>query len=208
MVVGNKGRSVQEFLFTPVAKGLLAVGLTPNSVTVLGTVLTAIAALTLIPLGYLTLGALVLGVLVLTDSIDGIMARVSNSQTPYGAFLDSSLDRLSDAAIFSAVGLWFLIKTEGWQQIAGVAASLACISLGAMVSYVRAKAEALQVSASMGLAERSDRIIIVLVATLLTGLGVPTQVYIAALIVLALLSGFTVIQRMSATRKGLSQVND
>src|SRR5690625_6277319 len=112
MVLGSGARGVQHTLFAPIARAFLRIGLTPNVVTIIGTAGTTITALVLLPMGHLVVGSLVLGVLVLTDSIDGIMARETNTSSTYGAFLDSTLDRVSDAAIFSGVLLWFLFQSR------------------------------------------------------------------------------------------------
>lgn len=207
MVLGNRARGVQAALFTPFARAFLRVGLTPNAVTIIGTVATSVVALTLIPMGYLVLGSLALGVLVLADSVDGIMARESGTSGPYGEFLDSTLDRVSDAAIFAGVALWFVFRTTGAIQTGGLIAALGCLAFGAMVPYVRAKAESLGIKASVGMAERADRILVVLVATFITGLGVPVVVMVVVLAVLALLSLITVIQRITFTRDALKVRN-
>lgn len=205
MVLGRSGRGIQRALFTPLARLFLKMGLTPNTITIAGTILTTAVALTLLPLGYLITGSLALGVLVLADSIDGIMARESGSASPFGAFLDSTLDRIADAAIFSGVLLWFVFNSDGVVQVTGIAFTLATLAFGAIVPYVRAKAESLGVEASVGLAERADRIVVVLVTTLMTGLGVPTLVFVVVLGLLALASFVTVLQRMAATKAGLAQ---
>ncbi len=199
MVLGSGARGVQHTLFTPIARVFLRIGLTPNAVTVIGTAATSIAALVLLPMGYLVVGSLVLGVLVLTDSIDGIMAREAKTSSTYGAFLDSTLDRVSDAAIFAAVLLWFFFHSDGAWQLAGMLTALACLAFGGIVPYVRAKAESLGVDASAGIAERADRIVVVLVATFLTGLGVPAPVMVVLLGILAVLSLATVLQRILTT---------
>lgn len=203
MVLGSNARGIQYKLFTPIARLFLKIGLTPNSVTVIGTIATTIAALTLIPMGLLVIGSLCLGVLVLTDSVDGIMARESGTSGPSGAFLDSTLDRVSDAAIFAGVLMWYFFHHTGAYQIGGILASLACLAFGALVPYVRAKAEALGVDAAVGIAERADRILIVLVGTFITGLGVPAVVMIVVLGVLAILSLITAIQRILLTQNAL-----
>lgn len=208
MVFGKNPRAVQRTLFTPFATLLLRLGFTPNAVTIVGTLLTTAVALVMFPLGYLVSGSLALGVLVLTDSIDGLMARQSGKASPFGAFLDSTLDRLSDAAIFVGVTLWFLLHTEGITQIVGMCAALGGLVFGSMVPYVRAKAESLGVDASVGVAERADRVLIILVATFITGLGLPIPLFIGILITLAVLSLVTVLQRIRATRLGLRAHED
>lgn len=196
MVLGNKARGVQAALFTPFARAFLAVGLTPNAVTIGGTIITSLLALTLLPSGHLVAGSLALGVLVLTDSIDGIMARLSGRASKFGEFLDSSLDRVADAAIFAGVLLWYVRHTNDGDQLVGIGATLACLAFGGIVPYVRAKAESLGVQASVGVAERADRILLVLLATLVTGVGAPVFVMSVILTVLALLSLITVVQRL------------
>ena len=203
MVLGSGARGVQHTLFTPIARAFLRIGLTPNVVTIIGTAGTTITALVLLPMGHLVVGSLVLGVLVLTDSIDGIMVRETKTSSTYGAFLDSTLDRVSDAAIFSGVLLWFLFQSDGAWQLTGIFTTLACLIFGALVPYVRAKAESVGVDASVGIAERADRIVVVLVAALLTGLGVPAPVMAVLLGLLAVLSLVTVLQRILATRAAL-----
>lgn len=208
MVLGSQARGVQTLLFRPVARLFLRIGLSPNAVTIIGTLATTIAALALIPTGFLITGSLVLGVLVLTDSVDGIMARESGTSDTYGAFLDSTLDRVSDAAIFAAVLLWYVLHTDGTWQFVGLLAAVGCLSFGAIVPYVRAKAESLGVQASVGIAERADRIVVVLVALLLTGLGAPVPVMSVLLALLAVLSLVTVLQRMRVTRLALRGDHD
>ncbi len=207
MVLGNRGRGVQALLFTPLARLLLRLRVSPNAVTVGGTVITTALALWLLPTGHLVAGSLLLGVMVLTDSVDGTMARLSGAAGPYGSFLDSTLDRVADAAIFAGVLFWFYGHTDGpWQQV-GMIAATACLALGSLVSYARAKAEALGVRASVGIAERADRIVVVLAAALLTGLGVPAAVLAIALALLATASLVTVVQRMAAVRHALRRVH-
>lgn len=204
MVLGSRGRGIQQVLFAPIAKGLLRLGVAPNAVTIVGTVITTGLALTLLPLGHLVLGSLLLGVMVLTDSVDGIMARLQGSGAPFGAFLDSTLDRVSDAAIFAGVLFWFFLHTRGPWQIVGMGAAVACLAFGAMVSYARAKAESLGVSASIGIAERADRLLVVLLATFATGLGAPAWLMAAVLGLLGVLSLVTVLQRMRAVHRALT----
>jgi CDP-diacylglycerol--glycerol-3-phosphate 3-phosphatidyltransferase len=183
----------------PIGRALLRLGLTPDVVTVAGTLGVSIAALWFYPRGQLLVGTLVIAVLVLADSIDGTMARLSGSSSPWGAFLDSVLDRVADAAIFSGLALWLAIEDELW----GVAFTLAALALGQIVSYTRARAEGLGAQAAVGLAERAERLIIVLVSAGVVGLGAPVQVLVVAMAVLAVLSAVTVAQRFAAVRRQL-----
>jgi len=190
-------RSLSTWLFTPVARLLLRLGVTPDAVTVAGTVGTVVGALWLFPTGHLVAGAWTIGALVLADAIDGIMARTSGRSGPWGAFLDSTLDRVADAAIFGGLLLFFL--REG--SDAGVVVALACLALGGVVPYARARAEGLGMTAKVGVAERADRLAIALVATVVVGYGAPLDVLVWTLGVLAVLSGVTVVQRMATVHR-------
>ncbi|WP_420114713.1 phosphatidylinositol phosphate synthase [Pseudactinotalea sp.] len=205
MVLGNRGRGFSSTLFGPLARLLVRLRVSPDVVTFAGTAAVVVASFTLLPTAHLVVGALVLGVFVLTDSIDGIMARLvhGDEPRPYGEFLDSTLDRFSDGAIFAGLTLYFVAHADGPTRTWGVAASVACLALGGLVSYARAKAQALGVVAKVGIAERADRLIVALVATLLVGLGLPVQVLIGALALLALASLVTVGQRMALVRRAL-----
>jgi CDP-diacylglycerol--glycerol-3-phosphate 3-phosphatidyltransferase len=124
------------------------------------------------------------------------MARMSGRSGPWGAFLDSSLDRVADAAIFGGLVLWFL--GEGDDTTLGVLA-LYCLVGAGLISYVRARAEGLGLRAAGGLAERTERIAVVLGCTLLAGLGVPYVLPIGLWLLAAAIT-ITVVQRMWAVR--------
>lgn len=176
----------------PIARGLLRAGVSPNAVTVTGTLGVLVGALGLGARGHLVAGALIVTVFALTDLLDGTMARMSGGSTRFGAFLDSSMDRIADSAVFGAVAYW--LATQG--DRAGTAAALICLAAGGLVSYVKARAEGLGMTCNVGIAERTERLLIVGVGGLLTGLGVPLALEIA-LWLLAAVSIFTVGQRMA-----------
>ncbi|MFC4106010.1 phosphatidylinositol phosphate synthase [Micromonospora zhanjiangensis] len=175
----------------PVARRLLRAGVSPNAVTVAGTTGVLVGALGLGARGHLVAGALVVTFFALTDLLDGTMARLSGGSTRFGAFLDSSADRLADGAVFGAVAYWLATRGDHW----GVAAALICLVLGGLVSYVKARAEGLGMTANVGVAERTERLVIVGVGGLLTGFGL-SWALVAALWLLAALSLFTVAQRV------------
>lgn len=176
----------------PVARGLLRAGVSPNAVTVTGTVGVLVGALGFGARGQLVAGALIVTFFALTDMLDGTMARMSGGSTRFGAFLDSSMDRVADSAVFGAVAYW--LATEG--NHSGVAAALICLAAGGLVSYVKARAEGLGMSGNVGVAERTERLLIVGVGGLLTGLGVGPALEIS-LWLLAAVSIFTVGQRVA-----------
>lgn len=195
MVLGNRGRSVTHALFGPLARVLVRAGVSPNVVTVVGTVATSGTALWLLPAGHLVVGVLVVVVLTFADSVDGLMARERGTESRFGAYLDSTMDRVSDAAIFTALGLYLLWQQDQqWQEI-GFALGIACVMFGMLVSYARARAEGLGISAKAGIAERADRLIFAGVAALAVGLGAPPVVLVIALALLVLANIITVIQR-------------
>src|SRR5262252_9417340 len=154
-------------------------------------------ALWLFPTGHLFAGTMVCTGFVLADMLDGLLARVKGTTGAWGAFLDSTLDRIGDAAVFAGVTIW-LVRT-GQDGLAWVA--LFCLVAGMMVSYAKARAEGLGIPCNVGVAERTERLLITLVATGLTGLGVP-YVLAIGLWALAALSVVTFGQRVDAVRRG------
>lgn len=176
----------------PIARTLLRVGVTPNAVTVAGTLGVLVGSIVLGARGYLVAGALVVTFFALTDLLDGTMARMSGGSTRFGAFLDSSMDRVSDGAVFGAVAYWLATRDDH----VGVAAALICLVAGGLVSYVKARAEGLGMTCNVGIAERTERLLIVGVGGLLTGLGL-SWALVTALWLLAAVSLFTVGQRMA-----------
>ncbi len=182
-------------LFTPVARLFLRAGISPDTVTVIGTLGVAAGALIFYPMGQLWWGSVFITVFVFADLVDGLMARLASRGSSWGNFLDSTLDRVSDAALFAGVAIWFY--TGGGNAAIGTAA-VACLALGMLVSYARAKAESLGFDANTGIAERAERLVAVLVATGFTGLGLPEVVLLVVLLLLAAASVVTVGQRCAA----------
>ena len=185
-------------LFTPLARLLLKWGVTPDAVTIAGTLGVAGGALVFYPLGQLFWGTVFITLFVFSDVVDGIMARIKGHSGLWGNFLDSTLDRIADGALFAGVAIWFF---TGGQNTAIAIAALACLVLGMIVSYARAKAESLGFTANVGLAERAERLVSVLVVTGLTGLGLPEGFLFAVLVVLAVASLVTVYQRIRTVRR-------
>ncbi len=201
-------RALFTRLLTPVARALVGLGVSPDVVTAVGTLGVCLGALGFYPRGQFLWGTLVIVAFVFSDTVDGIMARMQQRSSRWGAFLDSTLDRVGDAAVFGGLVLYYAGDaqrgTPGHTMDRTVMLSLAllCLVLGGVVSYARARAEGLGMRADVGIAERADRLVAVLVATGLvglgwtTGFGVPEVVLGAVLAVLALASLVTVVQRM------------
>jgi CDP-diacylglycerol--glycerol-3-phosphate 3-phosphatidyltransferase len=174
------------------AKGLLRLGVTPNAVTVFGTVGAMAAALWFFPKGGFNLftGTMVITVFAFTDMLDGTMARLSGKASRFGAFLDSTLDRVVDATIFGSLA-WGLIDVDRQTALAAVV----CLAVGSFVPYARARAEGLGIEAKVGIAERADRLFFGGVAAVLVGLGLPLAILTYTLWALALAAAITVFQR-------------
>lgn len=187
-------------LLTPAARGLLALGVGPDVVTLIGTLGVAVGALAFYPRGELFWGTVVITLFVFSDTVDGLMARLSGRTSVWGAFLDSTLDRVGDAAVFGGLVLYFAFHPDAERAELMTALALACLVLGQLVSYVRARAEGLGMTASVGIAERADRLVAVLVTTGLVGVGLPQEFLLAVLALLALASLVTVVQRMLHVR--------
>ncbi len=180
-------------VMTPLGRALARWGISPDVITTIGTLGVVASALVFYPLGHLFAGTLVITFFVLADLLDGVLARMTGKGSTWGAFLDSTLDRLGDASIFSGLILYFVLKDEPEIVLATVA--LFCLVAGALVSYAKARAEGLGMTANVGIAERGERLVVVLVAAGLSGLGVP-YVLAAGLWLLAAASAVTVVQRM------------
>ena len=197
MLNNVQARAVVSHVVDPVARFLLRIGLSPDAVTVLGTVAVATAALVLLPTGHLFAAAVVIAACALTDMLDGAMARASGRSGPWGAFLDSTLDRIADAAVFAGLILWFAGDGD---DTALLALTLYCLIGGAIVSYAKARAEGLGLTCDVGIAERTERLAIILLCTGLAGLGVAYAMAVG-LWLLAVLTTITVGQRVVEVRR-------
>lgn len=183
----------------PLGRSLARIGLTPNIVTLIGATGVIASALYFYPRGHLYAGSVVITVFALFDMLDGAVARAKDTASEFGAFLDSSLDRVADAAIFAGLMWWFIAEGDD-PVLAGL--TLFCMISGFMVSYVKARAEGLGVNCDVGVAERTERLVVTLVAVGLGGLGVP-YVLAGGLWLLAGMSLLTILQRLVETRARL-----
>ena len=190
-------RTFWTALLTPIARFLLRIGVSPDAVTVVGTLGVVLGALAFFPRGELLVGVLVITAFVFSDLLDGTMARMSGRSSKWGAFLDSTLDRLGDAAIFGGLAMYYIGPGDS-DPLAALA--MYCLVMGSVTSYARARAESLGMQAKVGVAERADRLVAILV---MTGLADIFNVFVlipVTLGVLALASTVTVVQRIMAVR--------
>ena len=203
-MLGQHGRGLTRALFTRPALAMARAGITPNTLTVTGTVLSVTAAVVTLPQGHFLVGPPLLGILLVADSFDGILARATGQSSVFGAFLDSTLDRLADGAVFASLAAWAALTMRTDSAVlrtVTVCLALACIVLAAAVPYARARAESIGAVAAVGIAERTDRLVVALVATFAVGLGAPQWVLSAALGYVALASFITVVQRIAVVRR-------
>ncbi|OOC56967.1 MULTISPECIES: phosphatidylinositol phosphate synthase [Nocardiopsis] len=184
----------------PLGRSMARIGLTPNLVTIIGATGVVVSALYFYPRGQLYAGSVVITVFALFDMLDGAVARAGNSASAFGAFLDSTLDRVADAAILAGL-LWWFIGEGDDPLLAGL--TLFCLITGFMVSYVKARAEGLGVNCDVGVAERTERLVVILVAVGLSEMGVP-YILAGGLWLLAVMSLTTVLQRLVETRARLN----
>lgn len=185
-------------LLNPVAQLFIKLGISADAVTFVGTVGVCTGALVFFPQGKLLAGVLFITAFVFSDLIDGQMSRLTGKTNRFGAFLDSTLDRIGDGAIFAGLALYFAGPGDSRLYLV---LTLVCLVMGAVTSYARAKAEGMGYDAKVGIAERSDRLVSILV---MTGLGALFDLPIlmeVTLWALAAASTITVAQRVWVVRK-------
>ncbi len=198
MLNNPAARKLASGVIEPPARLLLRLHVSPDAVTVFGTVGAVAAALLCFPDGRFGLGVLLIAIFATSDLIDGTMARISGTSGPWGNFLDATLDRVADGAIFGGLVLWGALNGDAMTT---AAATLALVT-GQVTSYAKARAEAVGATANVGIAERAERLVLVLLAALLAGFGVP-YVLPAALWIIGGLGIITIIQRMVVVRRQL-----
>src|SRR4051812_14579545 len=190
-IFNTSARAVVSHVVNPTARLLLRLGVTPNAVTIAGTVGVLIGSY-VAALGHLFWGVWIVTASALTDVLDGTMARMRGHNARFGGLLDSSMDRIADAAVFGAVA--FYLHGQG-NPYGGMVAAIICLAAGQVVSYVKARAQSLGLDADVGIAERLERLIIVGIGGLLASAGLDWGLP-AALWLLAVLSVVTIFQRL------------
>lgn len=192
-----RARSSVGKALAPIGGGLHRLGVSPNAITVAGTLGTVASAALLIGTGRFLVGVLAITLFVLFDLLDGAVARAGGTASRFGAVLDSTLDRVADASIFGALIWWFGGSGHNPARPEIILAALLALVLGQLIPYVRARAEGLGIDAGVGIAERVVRLVIVLVGVGLAGLGLPVAIPVALWLLVAL-GVITVGQRLNA----------
>ncbi|MGA8846224.1 MAG: CDP-alcohol phosphatidyltransferase family protein [Nocardioides sp.] len=190
----------QGVVLLPFVRLFIKWGVSPDTVTFVGTVGVSAGALIFYPIGELFIGTLFITAFVFSDLIDGKMAREMGRKSTFGSFWDSTLDRVADGAIFGGLALYFANTSEG-DSFLYLCLTLYCLVMGSVTSYARAKAESLGLDARGGIAERADRLVSILVLTGIAGLfNLPVLIYVT-LWVLAFASTYTVGFRVLKVRR-------
>jgi CDP-diacylglycerol--glycerol-3-phosphate 3-phosphatidyltransferase len=197
-MLGIHARPQINKVIEPTARKMAAIGITPDALTIIGTIGVAGGAIGFYPRGHFLAGTLVITAFVFSDLMDGAVARAAGSSGPWGAFLDSTLDRVGDGAIFASLALWY---AGGGNSTTLCAVALFDMVAGVVTSYAKARAESLGLTCNVGIAERAERLVGILVLTGFAGiLDLPVLIKIG-LWGLAVLTSITVIQRMVEVRR-------
>ena len=198
MLNNPAARKIATVVIDPPAKLLVKLKVSPDVVTLVGTIGASASALILIPRGEFIWAIVLITLFALSDLIDGTMARLTGSSGPWGNFLDATLDRVTDGAVFGALVWWGATQQNYWI----VGGGLLALVTGQVTSYAKARAEAVGATANVGIAERAERLILAGIGILLTGFGVP-YVLPVVLWIVGVAGVITVIQRMVEVRRQL-----
>lgn len=176
----------------PVVRLAMALHLTPNTITVIGLLITLVASV-LVASGWLIVGAAILTAGSLLDAVDGALARATGGATPFGSFLDSTLDRAGEAILYIGIGVW-LLRTQP-DPVLPMLALMVALAGSFLVSYAHARAQGIGLAADIGMAPRTERLVLVIAGVALAGLGLITGLHVI-LVILATLTVATVMQRI------------
>ncbi|MGC5616969.1 phosphatidylinositol phosphate synthase [Georgenia sp. Z1491] len=207
-MLSANGRPFTEVLLAPLTRTLVRFRVPASAVTVAGGVVTVSATLLLVPSGHLWVAALVLGGLVLLDAVDGQVARATGTVSPFGAFVDATTDRVVDAVLLGSVVAYALRHVPGTEGDRLVLAAVVALVADQLVPYTKARGEAEGFIVAGGLAERADRLVLLLVGVLVHGLGGPAWVLSVVLIMTALASLVTAGQRVAQVRSQARRASD
>ena len=191
-------RALGKYLADPIVTALVKTHITPNAVTCLGLLIT-IAAAVLIALDHAFIAGFIVLFAGLFDMLDGALARRTNNVTKFGGVLDSTLDRVSEAAVLIGIAILYANQHSTW----GVALAGITMISSQLVSYIRAKAEALNINCEIGIFTRPERVVILSIGLLLSSF---TNVLLIALAIIAVLSFFTAGQRLFFVWKKIKSV--
>jgi len=196
-MLGNpKARDIGKLIATPFAKIFIKLGFSPDLVTLFGTVGVVFSSIVLFSQGEFLWGSILFSIFVGLDAVDGTVARLLNRNSSWGAFFDSVLDRIADGVVLGCIAFYFANQGKETYFVLSLVALLA----SEIVSYTKARAEGLGLNCDTGLAERPERVIIIIAGTFISGLGFLAALEISIWI-LTIVSVITVIQRMNFVLK-------
>lgn len=196
MLGNSKARDIGKLIATPFAKIFIKLGFSPDLVTLIGTLGVVVSSIIFFSQGEFLLGSIFFAMFVGLDAVDGTVARLLNRNSKWGAFFDSVLDRIADGVVLGSLAFYFANAGEETYFILSLIALLA----SEIVSYTKARAEGLGLNCDTGLAERPERVMIIIGGTFLTGLGINPALDISIWL-LTIVSIITVIQRMNFVLK-------
>ena len=195
-VIPQRWRDGFGKLLDPLALALIRLHVRPNLITTIGT-LVVVASATAFALGWVRSGGLLLLFSGLFDMVDGRVARQGDMTTTFGAFYDSTLDRVGEAALFSGIAVYFLRGgVQADRVMWAVVACLVALSASLLVSYTRARAEGLGLTAKVGIAQRAERVLLLGAPTMFLGAGNRGMLLFWIVAGLALATSVTVVQRI------------
>lgn len=183
-------------IITPICRGLLKAGLSANAVSAIGAAGSALSAIYFYSKGEFLIGTIVTVLFVLSDLLDGTMARMSSTGSKWGALLDSTLDRITDSAVLGSVAYYLSKENDRLLPVV-----LTALVAGGLVSYIKARAESLNIECNGGFAERTERLVIAFLAIFLAGFSVPFALAVG-MWALAVASSYTVLERLVIVYKG------
>ena len=201
MLDNSKVRAIGAKRIDPVANKLLKIGVTPDEVTIFGALLAVIFSIKFLSQGQFLIGGILISLVGVSDLLDGTMARLSNTAGPWGAFLDSTLDRIVDGAIFGSLIFWY--AHEGEENRYLIISLIIGLVAAQVTSYTRARWESVGVQGKVGLVERSERMIALCAGLIISGLGLGVM----PLVIhgLAIAGAYTVLQRIWFVRNQLKK---
>lgn len=199
MLDNGKIRALSTKIITPIANRLLKLGITADEVTIFGAIIASVISVQLLSQGKFLSGGVLLSLVSFSDLLDGTMARLAGITSSWGSFLDSTLDRIVDGAIYGSLIFYYAHEFESNRFV--LISLIIGLVAAQVTSYTRARWESLGVKGKVGLAERSERMIAIISGLIITGLGLNVLTYIIHL--LALASVYTVLQRILFVRKQL-----
>lgn len=185
-------------IMEPIAGVLIKLGVSANALTTFGTLATVVAGI-IFGFGYMRTGGLIIALTAIADALDGVVARRTNQVTIFGAFYDSTLDRIADGALLAGLAYFYAVNpihANKWM----LAISLAGIIGTYMVSYARARAEALGINAKVGVMQRAERVALLCAPQLLFGLALNGWVLRIVVVVLTVSAWHTAIRRINYVR--------